>query len=153
MTVNVSMAESGKFDRHSLLQKGQCVSVVGPRLIGKSSLLLHLADTNVQVQHGLYPDRYSFVYTDCRNWTDLPADDLYGILLDNLQDSLTTSHRELLPAAGERGPPHCRALEHAVLNAAEHGLRLVFMIDHFEAVAGLAGRRQRGSPSHSRSGA
>ncbi len=39
-------------------------SIVGERRMGKTSLLYHLADTQVSRAHGLDPERYHFVYVD-----------------------------------------------------------------------------------------
>jgi len=49
----------------SCVSRKQSVSVVGPRRIGKTSLLFHLAGPKVKTAHGL-GDEYAFVYVDCQ---------------------------------------------------------------------------------------
>ena len=53
-----------------MLRHGQCVSIVGPRRIGKTSHLFHLCDPVVQRGHDLGQE-YLFIYVDCQGLGDL----------------------------------------------------------------------------------
>jgi len=53
-----------------MLRNSQCVSIVGPRLIGKTSLLLHLHNSIVQREYGLTKE-YTSIYADCRGLGDV----------------------------------------------------------------------------------
>ena len=45
-----------------MLGKGQSVSVIGPRKIGKTSLLFNISQPQVMQQHGLDLSQHLFVY-------------------------------------------------------------------------------------------
>jgi len=47
-----------------MVKNGQSVSVIGPRRIGKKSLLFHLSDPTVRARSGLVPGQSLFVYVD-----------------------------------------------------------------------------------------
>lgn len=49
-----------------LLRNGQSVSLIGPRRIGKSSLLLHLCRPQVRQALSLQPPHALFVLLDCQ---------------------------------------------------------------------------------------
>jgi len=64
--------------------KRQSISIVGPRRIGKSSLLLHVADPSVKAEYGL-SDSYAFVYIDWQGLTgELTEFDVYQSLLEEV---------------------------------------------------------------------
>ena len=73
-----------------MLRKGQCVSIVGPRRIGKTSLLFHLRDPEVQRRYKLGTE-YLFVYIDCQGLGDLDKPQFYQWLWREANEALAES--------------------------------------------------------------
>jgi len=65
----------------------QCISIVGPRRIGKTSFLRHLCDPEVQEQHNL-GDECLFVYIDCQGMGNLDEPQLYQWLWEETERAL-----------------------------------------------------------------
>lgn len=67
-----------------LLRNGQSVSLIGPRRIGKSSVLLHLARPGTRTTYNLAPPNTLFVLIDCQEFGGSPPDEIYEALLSEL---------------------------------------------------------------------
>jgi hypothetical protein len=78
-----------------LLRQGQCISVVGPRKIGKTSLLFHLAHFEVLQRYGLSPSQYLCVYFDCEGLRDLTRSEIYRYILDEIDEKLGAGGLEM----------------------------------------------------------
>ncbi|MCL4831331.1 MAG: winged helix-turn-helix domain-containing protein [Caldilineaceae bacterium] len=110
-----------------LLGLGQSVSLVGPRRIGKSSLLLQLLGAN---RTGGGPDRY--VYFNCEGWSAASPASLHALLLEAIgADSFPTT----APSVPPDSPLDYRRFREGVLNAIPPGARLVLMLDEFESLS------------------
>ena len=72
----------------SLLKNNQSVSIVGPRRMGKTSLLLHISHPEVMARHGLSPGEHIFVFIDCGGLSDLNQADFYRLILEETEDQL-----------------------------------------------------------------
>jgi hypothetical protein len=59
-----------------MLCNGQCVSIVGPRRVGKTSHLFHFCDPEMQKRHGL-PEKYILVYIDGQGRGNLDVPHFY----------------------------------------------------------------------------
>ena len=70
-----------------LLRNGQSVSLIGPRRIGKSSLLLHLCHPAVRERFRLDPPRSLFVLLDCQEFAGSPPEEVHELLLDSLLEA------------------------------------------------------------------
>jgi len=70
-----------------MLRKGQCVSIVGPRRIGKTSFLLYLCDPEAQRRHSL-GKTCLFVYVDCQGMRDLDRPGFYQWLWQETRKAL-----------------------------------------------------------------
>ena len=66
-----------------LLRNGQSVSLIGPRRIGKSSILINLCHPSVREQFGLQPPEALFVMVDCQELGGSPPEEVYEALLMN----------------------------------------------------------------------
>ena len=67
-----------------LLRNGQSVSLIGPRRIGKSSMLLHLARPQTRRASNLEPPHALFVLLDCQEFGGSPPEEVYEALLTEL---------------------------------------------------------------------
>lgn len=111
------------------------MSVIGPRRIGKSSLLFHLADPAVFKQYGFDPAHCCFIYIACESWSHLPQTDLYTLILQELDEALARAGHTL-----DLNPPAAaattyRTLEQAIRTVVGRQIRLFIMLDEFEALS------------------
>jgi hypothetical protein len=115
-----------------MLRKGQCVSIVGPRRIGKTSLLFHLRNPEVQRRYKLGTE-YLFVYIDCQGLGDLDKPQFYQWLWREANGTLAES------GEGDRGWRESisgfRELREALKKVRETGYKPVFVFDEFESLA------------------
>ena len=118
-----------------LLRQAQSVSIVGPRRIGKTSLLFYLANSAVLEQYGLAPEQHCFIYVNCESCAALHQTELYELLLQEMGEALAEAdiRLERKPASPANGS--YRSLEQAVRTVARRQIRLVFLLDEFEALS------------------
>ena len=72
----------------NMLRKGQCVSIVGSRRIGKTSFMFHLRDPGVREEHRL-GRKYLAVYVDCQGLVDLDKSAFYQWLWRETRTTLS----------------------------------------------------------------
>ncbi len=119
----------------SLLRKGQNVALVGQRRVGKTSLLFHIADPVVFEAHGLRGGEHLFIYLDGTELGYLSADEILGLLLDQLASALPAAGHALdLIRPAPEGLSY-RAFREAILQVTGTGLKLIYLLDEFESVA------------------
>lgn len=104
-----------------LLQQGQSLSLSGPRRIGKTSLLFHLAHPAIATQWGLGPNLGQWVYLDGGTLDGLDEEWFYGAI-----DRALGGEADAVPYA--RFIERLRAL-------AAQGQRLWLALDEFELIA------------------
>lgn len=124
----------------NLVRNGQSVALIGPRRIGKSSLLWQLVHdlTNPTTRDGTTPDaRYCVVYFSGEAWQDQPAHALYCGLWDAVTMTLRTTP-SLANLAAEADttteldfPTFLRELRQLT----SQGVRLLFLLDEFDALS------------------
>lgn len=115
-----------------LLRNGQSVSLIGPRRIGKSSILLHLCRPAVREQFKLQPPYALFVMLDCQELGGSPPEEVYEALLMGLVDAAGDAGLELAPA---RQPGTYRALDRALHQVGKTDVPVVVLLDEFELLA------------------
>ncbi|MGB1250208.1 MAG: winged helix-turn-helix domain-containing protein [Candidatus Promineifilaceae bacterium] len=116
-----------------LLRNRQSISVVGPRRIGKSSLLLHLTRPQVRESFGLAPPDALFVLLDCQEFGGSPPEEIYEALLYGLHDSAENGGLELKTDRSRGGT--YRNLDRALNQATRAGASVVVLLDEFELLA------------------
>jgi len=113
----------------NFLKNGQSVSIVGIRRIGKTSLLLQLANPDVAQKYGLDLQRRLFVYLDCNELTSQNRAGAYRRLLQAVQERLAErgQNMELGPAEIDQVTfaEHIRTLK-------RQGWQVIFLLDEFE---------------------
>jgi hypothetical protein len=112
------------------------VSLVGERKVGKSSLLLYLADPSVEHKNGLDPARYIFAYFDFLGYPTITPTELWRRLLGEIlsqpsASALTNQVRTLL--AQEK--TELADLERLLKGVRDAGLNLVILFDEFDTAA------------------
>lgn len=116
-------------DLYTLLAAMQSCSIVGPRRIGKSSLLYYLAQPSVYSIHLPDPSLYAFAFLDLQELAGLGPDDF-----------CLTAVERLVPASQGRlnlDPQHCSmsGFRRFLRQASDLGLRLVLCCDEFEMLS------------------
>ncbi len=115
-----------------LLRNGQSVSLIGPRRIGKSSLLLHLVQPSVRGPYNLDGPKALFVMLDCQELAGSPPEEVYELLLDGLAEAALDSRLDLSEMAQ---PGTYRALDRALQQVIQQGANVVVLLDEFELLA------------------
>ncbi|HOU39694.1 MAG TPA: winged helix-turn-helix domain-containing protein [Promineifilum sp.] len=115
-----------------LLRNGQSVSLIGPRRIGKSSLLLHLTHPTVRARYQLDPPHSLFVMLDCQELAGSPPEEVYELILDGLLEAATAAGLTVETATQ---PGTYRALDRALQQIYQHGVSVVVLLDEFELLA------------------
>lgn len=115
-----------------LLRNGQSVSVIGPRRIGKSSLLLHLCRPSVREAFALAPPNALFVLVDCQELGGSPPEEVYDSLHLGLLDAAESAGIEIKPS---NRPGTYRALDRAIHQVVQAGANVVVLLDEFELLA------------------
>lgn len=115
-----------------LLRNGQSVSLIGPRRIGKSSLLLHLCHPTVRAGFGLDAPGALFVLLDSQELADSPAEEVYELMLNGLSHAGARAGIDL--DTGE-APGTYRALDRALQQVSQRQTGIVVLLDEFELLA------------------
>ncbi len=115
-----------------LLSNGQSVSLIGPRRIGKSSLLIHVSEPDVRARARLEPPHALFVLLDCQELAGAPPEEVYELLLDGLVGAATDAG---LSVEEIQGPGSYRALDRVLQQISRQQVNLVVLLDEFELLA------------------
>ena len=115
-----------------LLRNGQSVSVIGPRRIGKSSLLLHLSRAAVRKERDLEPPNALFIPVDCQELGGSPPEEVYDALYTGVLDAAEDAGIEL--KTSNRAGTY-RALDRALNSVTNAGASVVVLLDEFELLA------------------
>ncbi len=114
-----------------MLGKGQSVSIIGPRKIGKTSLLLHVSRPEVMQQHGLDPTRYLLVYFNCEGSKNLKAEEFYTLILEAVTSRATQYGYSL---DNPEHPVSYLEFKRILRQAFDQELKLTLLLDEFEIV-------------------
>jgi hypothetical protein len=114
-----------------LFRNGQSVSIVGPRRIGKTSLLLHLCRESTRRPFGLGSPETLFAMIDCQELGGSPPEEAYEILLTAVADAAEES--ALKVTVNRPGSYH--ALDRVLKRLYEESVSVVVLLDEFELLA------------------
>ena len=115
----------------SLLANGQSVSIVGPRRIGKTSLLFHLKTPEVLATYNLSPDQYCLIYVDCAQWGHLQPHEIFTQLAAEIDQAL----RRGSPEAVSSDTMTFSAFRQTIKRIINQGVKLVFLLDEFDGLS------------------
>jgi hypothetical protein len=121
----------------SLLGNGQSIALVGQRRIGKTSLLFHLADSEIFTRYGLSSTEHLFIYIDCGGLASLDQPSLYRLFLEEISDTLAdkTSSSSQLEILDDVTPITYRAFERTLRGLIQQGWKLIVILDEFERLS------------------
>lgn len=121
-----------------LLRNGQCISIIGPRRVGKTSLLFHICAPTTRRKFGL-SRQHLFVYVDGQVLGHLKQNAFYhwvwAKLLEagetEIQKSMEDYYRAFLPQKVDS----FEAFQKGIQTLAQDGFSVVFLFDEFEIIA------------------
>jgi hypothetical protein len=117
-----------------LLRNGQSVSLIGPRRIGKSSLLIQLGRPEIRAQTDLEPARALFVMIDCQELGGSPAEEVYESLLAGLRHAAREA--SIVVEDVPQSPGTYQALDRILHQISHKQVSAVVLLDEFELLAG-----------------
>ena len=115
-----------------LCRNGQSVSIVGPRRIGKSSLLLHLCRPSTRDAYDLGPGRALFAMVDCQELGGSPPEEVYEALLTSITEAAASADLIVEPV---QRPGTYRALDRVLNTIYRTKVSVVVLLDEFELLA------------------
>lgn len=115
-----------------LFRNHQSVSIIGPRRIGKSSLVIHLSRSKTRKPFNLAPPGTIFAPVDCQELGGSPPEEVYEALLTSVMDAAEDAELELSPI--ERSGTY-RALDRVLSTIHRSGTAVVVLLDEFELLA------------------
>ncbi|MBC7811010.1 MAG: protein kinase [Burkholderiales bacterium] len=128
---NVFIGRSAELhDIYTLLSSSQSCSIVGPRRIGKSSLLYHLVRPESYTPHLPNADTFVLAFMDLQELAGLGADDFFYTAVERLN----RAGAGRLAADPERDGT-MSAFRRMLARATDAGLRLVLCCDEFEMLS------------------
>ncbi|MCB0166359.1 MAG: protein kinase [Anaerolineae bacterium] len=119
----------------AFLRSNQSVSIVGPRKIGKTSLLFHLMRAQVWPSLRLDTDNL-FVYLDCSVLNEGGQVEIFGQFAAEIAASLDERNLPPEPTLDKAiDTPTRRSFEGAIRRLNQKGLRVVLVLDEFEQLS------------------
>lgn len=119
----------------AFLRGNQSVSIIGPRKIGKTSLLFQLMRPTTWPSLGL-DDKNLFVYVDCEVLGDSPHEEIFGLLASEMAATLDERGLPAEPALeAAQNKPGRLSFEAAVRKLNQRGLRVALLLDEFERLS------------------
>jgi archaellum biogenesis ATPase FlaH len=119
----------------SLLRNSQSCSIVGPRRIGKSSLINYISHPEVLKKFGLNPKQYIFVSIDLEGLSELTQSDLFRIIIRELRNRITDNalrkHAENLL---QNEDIRFLSLKEMLEEISNLGKNVIFLLDEFELI-------------------
>ena len=111
----------------------QSVSIVGPRKIGKTSLMLHLMRAETMAALQISGNEHLFVYIECQVLTNSQHDEIFIHIYTEIAAALRAQDLEPEPALKAAvSKPTRSAFEGALRKLNQRVLNVVIMLDEFE---------------------
>jgi archaellum biogenesis ATPase FlaH len=119
----------------SLLRNAQSCSIVGPRRIGKSSLINYISDPLVLKENGLNPNEFIFVPIDLEGLGELTPSEFFSMIIQELRNKIIEKElrrgmEELLSKENIR----FLDLKNIFMDIKELEKNVIFLFDEFELI-------------------
>jgi hypothetical protein len=113
----------------------ESTSIVGERRIGKTSLLMHMADKSAASQLGFEPERFCLIYIDFQGLIDITPQRFWGRVITRMGRTITDPNlRARIEALQKDNTYELFDLEDLCEAITEAGLCIVLLLDEFEYV-------------------
>ena len=116
----------------------QCLSIIGERKIGKSSLLHFLSDGNNVKKYLQTSEEYIFVLVDLQGKADLNLAGFFDILFDEIDAKVNGLPALEVDDANEMSTFYDNFRD-LIRSLGQQGMKLILMLDEFESIARNAG--------------
>lgn len=117
---------------YELCRNGQSISIIGPRRIGKSSLLLQLCRPSTRSRFSQASRDTLFALVDCQELGGSPPEEVYEAFMTSILDNSQSSSLELEPT--QRSGTY-RSLDRLLNAIYKTGTMVVILLDEFELLA------------------
>jgi hypothetical protein len=119
----------------SLLVNGQSIALIGPRRIGKTSFLFHIADPTVY--QGILSHAHLFVFVDCGSLAQLDQPGIFRALLEEISALLAQrgSDAPFVDTLDDSSPITFRGFERACAKLVDQGWKPILVLDEFELMS------------------
>lgn len=122
-----------------LLRRGQSLSVIGQRRIGKTSFLNHVSHPEILVRHGLRPEKFLFALVDCQELASRSQNENYARIVEAIEERLPVTGPASLPEmVGARSAGY-ETLRQIVRHLHRVDVQVVVVFDEFEYMTRNAG--------------
>ena len=119
----------------SLLQNTQSCSIIGPRRIGKSSIINAISNPDMLKKNGLNPENYVFVFIDLEGLVDLTQSEFFYLIVEELRNHITDKDiRELLETVISKEDIRFIDLKKIFRYLTKMGKKVIFLFDEFELI-------------------
>ena len=119
----------------SLLGNTQSCSIVGPRRVGKSSLINYISNPQVLTKYNLNPADYIFVSIDLEGLSDLTQSDFFYMILQEIRNRTTDSElRSRMEGLLQKENIRFLDLKNICSEISNLGKNIVFLLDEFELI-------------------
>lgn len=122
-------------DLFTRLSAMQSCSLVGPRRIGKSSLLYYITHPNIYRQRLADHNKYVFAFLDLQELIGLEPDSFFAVAVEMLSLAAKSSQVELVRNADLERGGSMRGFRHLLMRLRQNDLRLVLCLDEFEMLS------------------
>ena len=119
----------------TLLSNLQSISLVGPRRIGKSSLLYHISDPKVLRDYAIDPDQFAFILLSCEQLSDLSRDQILQVMLNQARAAMSKAGFRVDAGASPNAGMTFFEYSNALAGLTQFGRKLVYLLDEFEYLA------------------
>src|SRR6185312_2226395 len=114
---------------YSAIANRQCISLVGPRSIGKSSLLNYMRLEAVQKQFGYDLHQHIFVLIDLREYLHITSEDFFDVVSEHI--IAQCEGRLELEQTDEKGVDEFRSIMDQIT---EQGFHITLLMDAFDNI-------------------
>jgi hypothetical protein len=136
---NADMFYGREHELHEIaafLNGNQSISLVGPRKIGKTSLLFHLMRPEIRQALGLTMDNNILAYLDCELLGESSVDEIFGQFAAEIAAVLADMGLPAEPAIDAViAKPNRLGFETAIRRLNQRKLRVVLLMDEFERIS------------------
>jgi archaellum biogenesis ATPase FlaH len=119
----------------SLLRNSQSCSIIGPRRIGKSSLINYISNPEILKKSGLEPNEFIFVSIDLEGLEQISQSEFFQIMIDEIRNQSTEEElRDRIERLLERETIRFLDLKNIIRQISDSGKKIIFLLDEFELI-------------------
>jgi len=119
----------------SLLRNTQSCSIVGPRRIGKSSLINYVSNSKILNGHGLNPENYIFVQIDLEGLAELTQSEFFSMIIEEIRNRISDAElRKRMEGLLEKDNIRFLDLKNIIKDITDLGKSVIFLLDEFELI-------------------